>query len=258
MANEKKQNILSEKDTKKENLNKVASKEKIEIKKIEETNSSEEISELKKMVGLLMAQNKELKSEFENTKVNMEEMKTGASDGVDFNGFINKFTNLSLDDDKEYTIVCNEICGVSMTSRNGEVIVDIPYKEDFVISKDDLKILFGSIVNKKFFESGIVEFKDMENYKDFKLIKRKDISDEHIIQILEEKNASQIKNELNILTDNKKDTGVYHALYFKIVSFEAENRLSKVSRNVIDLVEQYFEREFKDGIMILSMLGKIK
>lgn len=220
--------------------------EKTEQVKEENKNTSsydDTIAELKKQIAEL---SKTVKGKDEEINKMLELSKTVISSTED------KKVN-----EKPIPVKCLELNGVQLSSPNRDTIVMLPYNTWVDCDKYDLTQIFKKLSNRSLFEDGIC-IMEGNALEDFKIKKRNDIQEDKILELLDSGDEQKITKEFNKLTNNKKNMGVGHLIFYMIVGASLDGKLKRVPNTSVVTVENYFEYKMKDAEILLKMFRDYK
>jgi len=154
-------------------------------------------------------------------------------------------------------IGCNLIMGANLSSPNGDLDMQIKFREILTISSKDVEQILKKSENRKMFSTCLLYFIDNEMYNYFSIVKKFDLSDDTIFNILFTKDINKIKDFFDSVTSNKFDANVYHTLFYKIVVMSGEGRLDGMSYDIREFVEKYFTMELKMAYTLYKSLIKM-
>lgn len=247
MANKKSETKTSKKTVKKTATKKVENKEII----------SQPVQEV------ISNENEELKKQIEEMKASMMTMMQA---NQAMQAFIQNLQNTQApaekvyikQEDAEVIIGCRVINGVGWGDRSdatGEI--RLSYKEEQSVAVSDMKIFFRQSHIKRLFEDGLCYFANPEDYLIFKIKTYNDLSDEHLVEMLDKADHNEIIRDLNKLTDNKKNGNVVNCMIYRICDM-IRNKTLDWGYYTRKAIEEYFNMDFDRGINTLNMLDRFK
>lgn len=169
-------------------------------------------------------------------------------------------SNPSENDEDEAVVVSRNFMKTALQSPDGSVFVEFRTGEQKYIPAEDMRLILkeNSVrKNKQLFEKGLYYFKNPEDYKRFKITPRKDLSYEHVKDIITTENIDDMIAQFDEITNNGRDRAVTHVFAFEIVemlkdrevplrNWRYENRVAletRIGRKFDDLIAEscYFD-----------------
>ena len=142
--------------------------------------------------------------------------------------------------------------------QNDKVAVDILFNDTQSLTISEVKKLFRRAHIKKLFEDGVCYFEDETNYQAFNIRNHKDLSDESLISLLTLNNVNDIIRELDILTENKRNSNVLNCVIYRICNMIRKGQLKDWDYYIRKGIESYFGTEFDRGISVLNSLDALR
>ena len=160
--------------------------------------------------------------------------------------------------ENEVIIGCRILQGVGWGDPNkDEGEIRLRFNEEQSVTVSDMKKFFRTASIRKLFEDGICYFSNEEDYALFNIRKHIDLSNENLINILNNKNANEIIRELDKLTNEKKNSSIVNCIVYRICDMIKTNEL-KWDYYTRKAIEDYLGVEFDRGIMTLNALQDFK
>lgn len=224
------------------NTAKAKTSTKKEVSKKEEIKEKKEVEENSEVVAL---------------KQQLEEMKK-AMEVLMNNKAVEPSKIYVKEAEDEVIIGCRILQGVGWGDPNkDEGEIRLRFNEEQSVTVSDMKKFFRIASIRKLFEDGICYFSNEEDYALFNIRKHIDLSNENLINILNNKNANEIIRELDKLTNEKKNGSIVNCIVYRICDMIKTNEL-KWDYYTRKAIEDYLGVEFDRGIMTLNALQDFK
>lgn len=223
-------------------------KKEIKTEKVEKVN--EDINEN-------IVQTEETPPEVEMLRAQLEEMKKAMVEMMSKASAPSQSVVLKEAED-EVEVGCRMLQGIGLNSEDGTVSVDISFNDTQSLTISEVKKLFRRAYIKKLFEDGVCYFEDETNYQAFNIRNHKDLSDESLISLLTLNNVNDIIRELDILTENKRNSNVLNCVIYRICNMIRKGQLKDWDYYIRKGIESYFGTEFDRGISVLNSLDALR
>ena len=219
-------------------------------KKVEKDNKVEEVKKVEKV--------QEENSEVATLKKQLEEMKKAMKELMDSKAAVPSQGVVIRQQEDEVVIGCRVMQGVGWgdpAQPGGEI--RLRFNEEQTVTVSDMKIFFRKHSVRKLFEDGLCYFTNPEDYVIFNIRKTIDLSNENLINILNNKDINEIIRKLDDITENKKKSNIINCIVFRICDMIRKSELNwdYYARTA---VESYFGMEFERGIRTLDAIDRIR
>lgn len=196
-------------------------------------------------------------SEVEILRAQLEEMKKAMAEMMNKASVPSQSVVLKEAED-EVEVGCRMLQGIGLNSEDGTVSVDISFNDTQSLTISEIKKLFRRAHIKKLFEDGVCYFEDEANYQVFNIRSHKDLSNEALISLLTLNNVNDIIRELDILTENKRNSNVLNCVIYRICNMIRKGQLKDWDYYIRKGIESYFGTEFDRGISVLNSLDALR
>lgn len=149
--------------------------------------------------------------------------------------------------------------GVGFTSQDESIKISIKAGEVQALTLSEMKKLLRQSEIRKLFEEGVCYFINKEDYAILGIHRKTDLSTANIQRILYSKDFNYIVEELNKVTDYKKNSAVTHCLIYRITDLIRKGELANLDYNTRKGIADYFGlMGFERGIQTLNELDSLK
>lgn len=155
---------------------------------------------------------------------------------------------------EDVAVGCRAINGASLASKDESIEYNLKYKEVEYIPYADLKECFKSRVNdyKDLFAKGIFYFVDEENYAEFNIRDRIDMSEDNIIDILVNQGAVPFADRLYVR--GQKDNTLYMAVLYLVSDLFRQGKLSDWTYTNRKQFENMFKTSIDEAVSRLEYI----
>ena len=140
---------------------------------------------------------------------------------------------------------CRIFNGVTLSSQGGDINIPIQYREEVEIDYSELREIFKNIFGyKNLFKKGVLYFVNKDDYKKFNIKEEIDISDEGLIKVLTENNASSVIEIMKSITRENKDLTEMFTVIYQI-AYLIDTKKVDLDYEIRSNLEKYFNVDFK-------------
>lgn len=165
----------------------------------------------------------------------------------------------SVDENSEiYEIGTRLVNGVTIFSPRREVEKEIPFNKIIELDKYELDMLLKSNYVREWFEKDVLFFNDKEVYKERRIKKEFDLSDEHLIDVILNKTTTKVMEEISEMTRKYKDDPMIHCVFYRIVELCSNGSLSKMPHETRRAIEKAFNFKIDDAQMLFRGFRDLK
>jgi len=160
----------------------------------------------------------------------------------------------------DITIGCNDINGIFLKDKNSSFKIPIRYGEEIEVSEKDLRDVIKSDTTKwrKFFESGMLYFKDEDNYAVFKMVPKFSMSEKSIHALLSITKVKDLEKKIREVTNSNRDSFVVHALWYRIIDLISKNVIENFPYQNRAFLESYFACKIDTAVNSLQMVPQYR
>lgn len=205
---------------------------------------SHEPKEKVEVNSALVEENANLKAQLTEMVENYKEMQLQLQNML----IAQQAQKIPANNDDDIVVGCRIFNGATLSSVGGDIIIPVGYREETEVKAVELREIFKSPFGyKHMFRKGTLYFVDEANYKRFGITKEIDLSDDSLIELLENNNENMIIEKIKQMTTDKHDLMEVFAIIYQI-AYLIDHKKINLDYEVRHNLEKYLNVDFKDLI----------